>query len=163
MSVTLAQLRELKPMTRAEEFELREAESRRRFPLKWELQVGDQIIATEDARYEKHISAEQHYSQRVGHIIRVNNPKMNGITGGHGIYGMSHTGRSILGYGSSLNDGTYRRATHDDVGYMDTREGWIKVLGDEAKSERIQSFCYGVVALLALGALALSHLQHIGL
>jgi hypothetical protein len=131
--------------------------------LKGQLKVGDQIIAIEDARFPKHISPTEEYSQRVGHIIRVNNPKMNGITGGHGIYGMSHTGRSILGYGSSLNDGTYRRATHDDVGYMDTREGWIKVLGDEAKWERRQSFWFGVVALMALGALALSHLHAIGL
>lgn len=150
-------------MTRTEEFELREAESRRLHPLKWELQVGDQIIATEDAYFDKSISPEQHYSQLKGHIIRVNNPKMNGITGGHGIYGTSHNGRSILGYGSSLNDGTYRRATHDDVGYMDTREGWEPVLARELKSERVKSFWFGVVALLALGALALSHLAHIGL
>lgn len=126
--------------------------------LKMSLQVGEQIVALTE---EFHDSGQ--YSQKPGDIIRVNNPKLYGITCGHGIYGVAYNGRNILGLGSSLKDGTYRRATHDDPGYMDTREGWVKVLGDELKWERRQSFWFGVVALMALGALALTHLHDIGL
>lgn len=129
--------------------------------LKQRLKVGDQIIATEDARFDKSISPTEEYSQRVGHIIRVNNPNMNGITGGHGIYGLSYTGRSILGYGSSLKDGTYRLATPDDPGYMATREQWFDILNQQIKSERRQSFWFGVIALLALGAVAYMALERL--
>lgn len=109
--------------------------------LKNQLRIGDQIIAVADARFPKHISLEQHYSQRVGDIIMVNNPRIVGMVGGTGITGTSYNGRPCLGLGSSLRDGTYRRATPDDKGYLATREQWHAIKDKEIK--RLKSELWG--------------------
>ena len=102
--------------------------------LKSQLRPGDQIIAIADARFPKHISPEQHYSQRVGDIIMVNNATgYKNMVGGTGITGADYKGRPCLGLGSSLDDGTYRRATPDDKGYLATREQWHAIKDAEIK------------------------------
>lgn len=108
--------------------------------LKQSLKVGEQIIAIADARFSADINPDRPYSQRVGDIIMVNNPKIIGMVGGNGVKGHSYTGRSILGLGSSLNDGTYRRATPDDEGYLATKEQWHGHLHDKIKRLTLKGF-----------------------
>jgi hypothetical protein len=117
--------------------------------LQLQLQPGDQIIATEDVYFES-----GNYSQKVGDIIMVNNPKYAGIVGGTGLNGIAYNGRNCLGLGGSLKVGTFRRATPDDPGYMATREQWLSIENTEIRKLRLESFFYGVIAILSLGALA---------
>uniref|UniRef100_A0AAU6W3C6 Uncharacterized protein n=1 Tax=Pseudomonas phage Cygsa01 TaxID=3138529 RepID=A0AAU6W3C6_9VIRU len=126
--------------------------------LKESLKAGDQIIALEDAFYDN-----GKHSQRRGDVAMVNNPRMNGIVGCHGLTGEAYNGSPLKGLGTALNDGTYRRATPDDPGYHGTIEEFELYLSGQLKWERRQSFWFGVVALMALGALALTHLHAIGL
>lgn len=118
--------------------------------LQLQLQPGDQIIATEDAYFDS-----GNYSQKVGDIIMVNNPKYAGSVGGTGLNGVAYNGRNCLGLGGSLKVGTFRRATPDDPGYMATREQWLSIECAEVRKMRIESFLYGVIAILSLGALAM--------
>lgn len=116
-----------------------------------ELKPGDLIVATEIAFYDH---APDKQSQWVGDLIMVNNPR-GGSVGGTGLYDgpgkRENRERPSLGLGTSLEAGTFRRATIDDPGFMATREVW----GAEISRLRAESFAYGAIALLALGALAL--------
>lgn len=118
------------------------------------LQAGDQIIAIEDARFAKSISPEQHYSQRAGDIIVVNNPRIGDSVGGTGVNGVSHNGRKNFGLGCSLRVGTFRRATPDDPGYLATREQWHAIKDAEIRYLRRESFIYSSLFLICLGLLA---------
>jgi len=100
------------------------------------LRAGDMIIATETAYfdYNEEVKKQHIFSQQPGDIVMVNNINVSRskATGeiyhigdrvsGTGIKGVSHTGRNILGLGSSLDVGKFRLATPDDPGFMGTRE-----------------------------------------
>lgn len=110
--------------------------------LRSQLQPGDLIIATQDRRFDKRFSPEQHYAQRVGDIIMVNNPNIGNLVGGTGINGTCHNGRKNIGLGSSFEVGTFRRATPDDPGYIATREQWHAELHTEIRRLRARVFLF---------------------
>lgn len=118
--------------------------------LQLQLQAGDQIIATEDAYFDS-----GNYSQKSGDIIMVNNPRYHGSVGGTGLNGVAYNGRKCLGLGGSLKVGTFRRANPEDPGFMATREQWLAIESDEVRKMRVESFVYGVIAIIAIGALAM--------
>ena len=122
-----------------------------------ELKPGDLIVATKISHY-MHAGAEGKQSQWVGDLIMVNNPRSDGSVGGTGLYdgpGKRQPGeRPSLGLGTSLHAGTYRLATPDDPGYVATREQWANIHAVEVKQLRLESFIWGIIAILSLGALA---------
>lgn len=123
--------------------------------IKEKLKAGDQIVATEIAHYT-HAGAEGKQSQWVGDLIMVNNPKMNGIVGGVGLHSnQPNRDRPCIGLGNSLHDGTYRMATPDDQGFIATREQWFTIKDQEISRLRAESFVWGFIAILSIGALAL--------
>lgn len=126
--------------------------------LKLQLKPGDQIVATEITHYT-HRGAEGKQSQWIRDLIMVNNPRMHDSVGGTGLYDgpgkRENRERPSLGLGSLMLDGTYRRATPDDPGFMATREQWIAHADQEARRLRMQSFICGALAILSIGMLAM--------
>lgn len=122
------------------------------------LRPGDQIIATEDRRFPKQFSPEGHYSQRVGDILMVNNPRIGNLVGGTGIRGVGPTGLDSKGLGVSFEVGTFRLATPDDPGYMATKDQWHQILQEELSRahatvrvlRRVVWVCVGAVVALIL-------------
>lgn len=126
------------------------------------LQPGDQIIATEDAYfdYNEEVKKKHLYSQQVGDIIMVNNPRMGDSVGGTGLNGTAYNGRKCLGLGGLLKVGTFRMATPDDPGYMATKEQWhsikddkISDLSNRLMTHRVMSVCCLVMAAWVISAL----------
>lgn len=139
--------------------------------LQLKLKAGDQIIATDIAFYDynEEIKKQRKQSQWVGDIMMVNNPRVtrdkdgnvthaSDIVSGHGLNREPRTTgeRPNLGLGTSLKVGTFRMATPDDPGFVATREQWYAFKDAEIRKLRIESFVYGVIAILALGAMAYS-------
>jgi hypothetical protein len=97
--------------------------------LRRELKAGDQIVATEIAFF-RHAPDKQ--SQHVGDLLMVNNPHIGDFVGGVSLN--NRPGESArVGLGSSLNVGTFRRATPDDCGYLATREQWFAIKESEIR------------------------------
>lgn len=130
--------------------------------LQLKLANGDQIIATEIAFYD-HAPGKQ--SQHVGDLLMVNNTHVrhNLETGqvrtsdhvsGCLLNNLPGESRNRVGLCSSLDVGTFRRATPDDAGFMATREQWCSIADAEIRSLRRSSFAWGVIAILSLGVLA---------
>lgn len=122
-----------------------------------ELKPGDLIVATKISHYT-HAGAEGKQSQWVGDLIMVNNPRSDGSVGGTGLYDgpgkRQPCERPSLGLGTSLHAGTYRLATPEDPGYVATRDQWANIHAVEVKQLRLESFIWGVIAIISLGALA---------
>ena len=122
-----------------------------------DLKPGDLIVATKISHYT-HAGAEGKQSQWVGDMIMVNGQSPDGYVRGTGLYdgpGKRPTQeRPSLGLGTSLHAGTYRLATPRDPGYMATREQWANIHAVEVKQLRLESFVWGVIAIISLGALA---------
>ncbi len=114
--------------------------------LKDKLRPGDQIIAIKDVRFSKHISKEEHHSQRVGDIIMVNNPRIGNSVGGTGINGTSYNGRPNIGLGTSFEDGTYRRSAgqRDHYSYL-----LLGTIMDESDKLRIE-YCITTLQAIAV-------------
>lgn len=121
--------------------------------LQSKLKPGDQIIATQDRRYPKHISPDENFSQRVGDILMVNNPNGNNRVGGTGLTGVAYNGRPNIGLGGSFEVGTFRLATPADPGYLGTREQWHPVLNAEIRKLRVTVFWLGAALATCLGVL----------
>lgn len=130
--------------------------------LQLKLNNGDQIIATEIAFYEH---APEKQSQHIGDLLMVNNTHVgrNLETGevraadfvsGCLLNNLAGEPRNRMGLGSSLDVGTFRRATPDDPGFMATREQWCAIADADIRSLRRSSFAWGVIAILSLGYLA---------
>lgn len=119
--------------------------------LRSQLRPGDQIIATKDCRYPKHISPDENYSQRVGDIIMVNNPNIGDAVGGTGLNGTAYNGRRQIGLGCSLKVGTFRRATPDDPGFLATREQWHSIKNAEIRKLRVRVLLLGSALIVCLG------------
>jgi hypothetical protein len=124
------------------------------------LKPGDQIIAIEDARFPAHISKERHYSQRIGDILMVNNPRAwsNSVGGTH-LNGHSYDGRPSIGLGGLLNIGTFRMATPDDPGFMATRAQWADIRDAEIRRLRDMNFVLGACLLTCIGLVILPCLR----
>lgn len=137
--------------------------------LQLQLKVGDQIIATDIAFYDysAEIRAQRKQSQWVGDIMMVNNPRVSrgkdgeilaiaDIVSGNGLNREPRAPgeRPSLGLGTSLNVGTFRMATPDDHGFVATREQWWAIKDAGTRKMRVESFIYGVIAILSLGYLA---------
>lgn len=136
--------------------------------LQLQLKAGDQIIATDIAFYDysAEIRAQRKQSQWVGDIMMVNNPRVSfdadgsnrsaDIVSGNGLNRepRSPGERPNIGLGTSLRVGTFRMATPDDHGFVATREQWWAIKDAEARKMRVESFVYGVIAILSLGYLA---------
>ena len=129
------------------------------------LQPGDQIIATEDAYfdYNEEVKKKHLYSQQVGDIIMVNNPRMGDSVGGTGLNGTAYNGRKCIGLGGSLKVGTFRMATPDDAGYLATKEQWhsikdarISDLSNSLMTYRVMSAACLLMALWVIGASAIN-------
>lgn len=100
--------------------------------LQKELKPGDLIIATDVAffEYDEEVKKKHIYSQQVGDVIMVNNPRVgSGMVSGTGLNGTAYTGRKSLGLGSSLSLGKFRRAVPEDEGYIATLPFWLNHLG----------------------------------
>lgn len=125
------------------------------------LRPGDMIIATETAYFEYNEEVRKQHipSQQPGHIVMVDNTNVvrskdtgeiyhigNSVSG-TGINGTSHTGRNILGLGSSLVVGKFRRATPDDPGFMGTRETFELHYEEKIRKLTLQNNFYFVVGL----------------
>lgn len=115
---------------------------------------GEQAVAIMPAYYT-HKGAEGKQSQWVGDLVLVNSVRSHGVGGTvlHRGPGNPHT--HAIGKATSLDAGTYRRATPDDPGYMATREQWMAHADQQLRRLRQESFVWGVIAILSLGALAM--------
>lgn len=131
--------------------------------LQLKLKNGDQIIATAIAFYDH---APHKQSQYIGDLLMVNNPHVSrnletgevraaDFVSGDLLNNLPGSSRNRIGLCSSLNVGTFRLATPDDPGYMATREQWCAIKDREIRDLRVGLFVWGVMAILALGALAL--------
>lgn len=127
--------------------------------LKDTLVAGTQLYALTEEFFN---SDPTKYCQKPGDIVQFNSAKYNDIVGGHGVNGVSYTGRSTLGLGVILKDGTYRLATPDDPGYLGTKELWHDHMQREIKDLRSSLLMLSLIALTALGALAFYPLKSIG-
>ncbi len=137
--------------------------------LQEQLKPGDQIIATEDVFYQSIKGADGSLvaAQRKGDILLVNNTAIrrnkDGVVtyagtevGGVRTFESSkHDGRSGIGLGASFRVGTFRLATPDDPGYLATRDQWSSIKDMKVLRMRCESFLWGTLAFLSLGALAL--------
>lgn len=78
---------------------------------------GDIVIAT-DIAYFTHKGAEGVQSQEVGDMLLVNNPHTDGYVQGCSLM------PGVIGLGSGLKPGTYRRAKPSDEHYVMTVREW---------------------------------------
>lgn len=120
--------------------------------LQLQLQAGDQIITTADHYFNHAPTVLMHGP---GRVYVVNNPGVLRSKDGE----IRHVSDSVgcnnsRGLGCSAAVGKFRMATPDDPGYRSTREQWWSIKDDETRKARIESFVYGVIAILSLGALA---------
>lgn len=120
-----------------------------------QIKAGGQVTATKDARFPAHISPEQHFSQRAGDMMLVNRVHADGSVSGAGLNGTAHNGRPCIGLCGGFDAGTFRLATSDDPGFLQNSDKWAA----ELRRLRRESFAWGVVGLLSLGALALEALK----
>lgn len=137
------------------------------------LKNGDQIICTEEAFFTHSSCKELTVSQLVGDMVYVNgngvrkspfnpdhtmvNDSVQGALINQAPYNHplkpKDESRNRLGLCTGLNVGTFRLATHEDPGYLDTRDGWSLYYERELKRERAISFIATSAALVLLSVL----------
>jgi len=140
------------------------------------LKNGDQIICTEEAFFTYSGCKELAVSQLVGDMVYVNGNGLGTIrrpsdgeilpTIGNSVQGAlinqqpyhhplkpKDSRPNRLGLCTGLNVGTFRLATHEDPGYLDTRDGWSLYYERELKRERAISFIATSAALVLLSML----------
>lgn len=134
---------------------------------------GDQVICTKEAYFTYSGVEGPTVSQLVGDMIYVNgngirpdpfNPERESVCDSvqgalinqapydHPLKPKGER-KNRLGLCTTLNVGTFRLATHDDPGYLDTREGWSLYYEILLKKERAMSFLWSSAALILLAML----------
>lgn len=105
---------------------------------------GDIVIAT-DIAYFTHKGAEGVQSQEVGDMLLVNNPHTDGYVQGCSLM------PGVIGLGSGLEPGTYRRAKPSDEHYVMTLQEW-----DRYQPERLVRAIWNTPFIVQLWMTALA-------